>query len=302
MKVINLKHNNWPNNGPITLTIGNFDGIHLGHQRLINEVLKYEDTKSAILTFDPHPISFLRDTEVYTLMDKDEKISEFAKFNLDYLFIANFNNDLAKLTMEQFISNLKDLNVKRLVLGRDFRFANKGVGSVKDLEPYFEVIVLDDILYKETRISTTYIKDLLRSAKLEEVKYLLNKRYHINGFVEKGNQIGKSLGFPTANINYNNYYLPKNGVYFVDVIIEGIKYYGICNVGNNPTINYSFIKKIEVYIMNFNKDIYNKAVTIVFNRYLREEKKFASKKELIKQLNQDKNDAQSIINNLNMIK
>src|SRR5690554_2799342 len=244
MEVIYLEHNNWPKFNNITLTIGNFDGIHLGHQKLIKTVLSFNDSKHAALTFNPHPQSFLRKTKAYTLMEVSDKINEFKKFDLDYLLIANFTEKLAGLSIDEFVQNLKQLGVIRIVVGRDFRFASRGSGKVDDLIKHFEVIVVDDILYDQTRISTTYIKDLLTNGEIFEATKLLDKKYYINGLVEKGNQVGTLMGFPTANINYGNYFLPKNGVYFTEVYIDNKHYYGITSIGYNPTVNYSVTKRV----------------------------------------------------------
>ncbi len=295
METIYLKHKDWKSYFPLTLTIGNFDGIHLGHEQLIKTVKSYHDTKHAALTFNPHPQSFLRGNKAYTLMDVNVKIEEFNKYALDYLFIAEFNIDLANLTIEEFIKNLKDLGVVRLVLGRDFRFAAKGAGNVNDLTKHFEVIILDDILYNNTRISTTYIKDLLKEANLDEAFKLLNKKYYIDGLVEKGNQVGTLMGFPTANIDYTNYYLPKNGVYYTEVLIDGIKYPGITNIGYNPTVNYSVTKKVETYIIDYNEILYDKKIRLIFIKYLRPEEKFDTVEDLIVQMNEDKKNVLNII-------
>lgn len=302
MEVIYLEYNNWPKLNNITLTIGNFDGIHLGHQQLINTVKTFKDSKHAALTFDPHPQSFLRKTKAYTLMEVADKINEFNKFNLDYLLIAKFTEKLASLSIDEFINNLKQLGVIRLVVGRDFRFAKRGSGKIDDLEKHFEVIVVEDILYDQTRISTTYIKDLLTNGEVLEANKLLAKKYYINGIIEKGNQVGTLMGFPTANINYGNYFLPKNGVYFTEVYIGNKHYYGITSIGYNPTVNYSVTKRVETYIIDLNENLYNKEMKLIFNEYLRPEQKFDSVELLIEQMNQDKINVLSIIKNKNMLK
>lgn len=295
MEVKRLNHNNWPKLGPVTLTIGNFDGVHLGHAKLINLVCSYNDSKHVALTFDPHPMSYLRGSKAYTLMDVEDKINEFKKYDLDYLLIAHFNKELASLTVNEFIKNLKDLGVIRLVLGRDFRFAHRGSGSVFDLKEHFEVIVVEDILYKDTRISTSYIKDLLQEANLDEATYLLNKPYTIKGIVEKGNQVGTLIGFPTANLDYTNYLLPKNGVYYTEIEIKGVKHPGITNIGYNPTVNYSLTKKVETYIIDYNEVIYEEEVKLTFLKYLRAEEKFDTVEDLIIQMNEDKRNVLNII-------
>lgn len=302
MKTLRLESSNWPLLGPLTLTIGNFDGIHLGHKYLIDEVLEFKDTYRAALTFSPHPISYFKGENVDTLMTDQDKIDKFKQFNLDYLFIANFDQNLSSLSVDEFISNLKDLGVVNIVVGEDFKFANKGKGNVNDLIKEFKVVVKDDYKYKETRVSTTAIKNLLNEGNIKLANKLLNENYKVTGVVEHGNKVGKTIGFPTANISYGNYYLPKDGVYFVEVYLNDVKYYGISNIGNNPTINYSKTKKLEVHILDFDKDIYDQEITVRFIENLRDEKKFKSKEALVKQLNNDKMTARDIINNINVLK
>jgi riboflavin kinase/FMN adenylyltransferase len=143
-------------------------------------------------------------------------------------------------------------------------------------------------IYDGVRVSTTYIRELLDSGNIKEANKLLGRNYSISGNVEYGNQKGRLIGFPTANIDYKNYFLPRGGVYKVTVEINGILYKGICNIGNNPTINYSLVKKLEVHIIDLNENIYGKNVRINFIDRIRDEMKFSSANELIDQLNKDK--------------
>jgi len=208
-------------------------------------------------------------------------------YDLDYLFIVKFNEEFSKFSIMDFIMFLKKLNVKRIVLGRDARFAYRGQGTISDLKKYFFVYVLDDLLYNQTRVSTTYIKDYLRQGQLDDARKLLGQHYQISGFVTYGNQIGKQLGFPTANIDYGKYLLPKNGVYYVRILIDGKDFPGVANIGYNPTLNYSQTKKLEIFILDFQGNIYKKDVHVQFMYYIREEKKFDSRDELIHQIKQD---------------
>jgi riboflavin kinase/FMN adenylyltransferase len=287
MKIIRGNYQDMQNDLPITLTLGNFDGLHLGHQQLIERVLSYKDTKHAILTFSPHPSAVLRKQPFKTLSQTSDKIDLFFRFPLDFAFIVDFNIQFSHLSIEEFIQFLRNLSVKRLVIGRDARFAYRGEGTVEHLKKYFFVDVVDDMLYNNTRVSTTYIKDFLSSGDLGSARKLLNRHYHIIGTVVHGNKIGHKLGFPTANIDYNHYFLPKSGVYYVKVLYEGTWYNAMANIGNNPTLNFSFEKRLEIYILDFNEDIYGKQVEIAFFHYMRQELKFASKKELIEQLKKD---------------
>jgi riboflavin kinase / FMN adenylyltransferase len=287
MKIISSNFKNIHNQDPLTITMGNFDGLHLGHQQLIERVLSYRDTKHAVLTFDPHPSSVLRKQPFRTLTQKTDKIELFSRYPLDYAFIVEFNNEFSELSVQAFIDFLKSIHVQRLVIGRDARFAYRGEGTIADLKRYFFVDIVDDLLYNHTRVSTTYIKDFLSIGDLGSARKLLNRHYHIRGIIVHGNNIGHKLGFPTANIDYDHYFLPKSGVYYVRVLVEGLWYHGMANIGNNPTLNYSFENRLEVHILDFNQDIYGKKVEIVFMHYIRQEYKFKSKKELIEQLNKD---------------
>lgn len=295
MKVIYDDYKEIKNQKQLTITLGNFDGFHIGHQRLVERVMSYDDTAHAVMTFDPHPSEVLGRQNFYVLSKREDKEKYIASFDLDFLFIVKFTQELSKLSVDEFINFLKSINVKRIVVGKDARFAYRGQGTINDLKKYFFVDVLDDYLYEQMRVSTTYIKDFIRQGELMEARKLLNKPYEISGNVVYGNQIGKDLGFPTANIDYENYLLPKTGVYFVQLIIDGAKYPGIANIGYNPTLNYSQTKKLEVFILDFHGDIYHKDVRVTFEYYIRDEKKFNSRDELIRQIKKDETEARKLM-------
>lgn len=285
----------------ITLTIGNFDGLHKGHMELINIVKSYKDTKSAALTFDPHPKKlFLKDT-FKTLYNIDGKIKLFEETKIDYLFIAPFTNDFSKLSVNDFINLLKSINVKRLVLGSDFKFGYKASGNINDLKPHFEVNEIKVLKDKDNNImSTSYIKDELLKGNIIKTNELLGYNYHVYGSVEHGNKVGRTLGFPTANINYDNVFLPKSGVYFTQIKIDNKLYNSITNIGYNPTVNESKTKKLETYILNFNKNIYNEEVVLYFYERIREEIKFKSVQELIDAMEKDEKVALNLIKKYNL--
>lgn len=287
MKLIQDAHDTITIGEPITLTLGNFDGIHLGHQRLIDRVVSYKDTKHALLTFDPHPQAVLRKNVFHTLMKPEDKIGHLLGSGLDYVLIIPFTKTFSELDVESFIAFLKRLSVVRVVIGRDARFGYRGQGTVKDLEASFDVVIVDDIVYNRTRVSTTYIKDLLSLADLGGARKLLGRHYEINGRVVSGNNVGKKLGFPTANIDFDHYYMPKNGVYYVRVKIAGTWHHAMANIGNNPTLNYTAEKRLEIYILDFDHEIYGENLTVRFMHYLRAEKKFDDKEALIAQLKDD---------------
>jgi riboflavin kinase / FMN adenylyltransferase len=287
MKIISSQFHLIQNSEPLTITMGNFDGLHLGHQQLIERVLSYNDTKHAVLTFDPHPSEVLRKQQFRTLTQKEDKIDLFSRYPLDYVFVIDFTKAFSMLNVDEFISFLRSISVRRLVIGRDARFAYRGEGTIQHLRKFFLVDVVDDLVYNHTRVSTTYIKDFLSTGDLGSARKLLNRHYDIKGIVVHGNKIGHKLGFPTANIDYQKYYLPKSGVYYVKVMVDSKWYHGMANIGNNPTINFSFEKRLEINIFDFNQDIYGKKIDIVFMHYVRQELKFKNKKELIAQLKKD---------------
>lgn len=277
------------NHQPLTLTIGNFDGIHLGHQTLIKETLKYQDTVSAVMTFNPHPSEFLRKRPHIHLMSFLDKVEHIEALGVNRLFCIEFDQTFADLSSTEFIDYLKQLQVKRIVLGQDARFGKNGQGRISDLNPHFEVIVLPDMLYENTRVSSSFIKQVISDGDMQTAKTLLSKPYRIYGQVMHGNHLGRTLGYPTANIEYDHFHMPKLGVYRVRVKALGKWYDGMANVGHNPTINYQMKARFEVYIFDFNEDIYGKYVTVEILDYIREEKKFTSKDALIKQLREDEN-------------
>src|SRR5690554_261679 len=283
----------------ITLAIGNFDGVHLGHQKLLEIVKSYQDTKHAVLTFDPHPRKFFLGDKHKTLFTIKGKISLFEDKGFDYLFIGTFNKEFASLSVDEFVAVLKQLNVKRLVVGKDFRFGFKASGNINDLMKHFEVVVPDTLKSKEAeRISTTLIKKYIEEGNIKKANEILGYDYHVLGVVEHGNKVGRKLGFPTANINYEDVLLPKTGVYFVEILIHNEKYFGIANIGYNPTLNESDEKKLEVYILDYNNNSYNEEVKIKFIKRLRDEIKFSSSEELINEMENDEKRVRNIIANM----
>lgn len=299
MKVINI-NTKIKINEPLTLTIGNFDGLHLGHQKLIDKVKTYNDTKHAALTFDPHPRKYFFGDSFKTLYNLDGKIKLFEEKDLDYLLIANFNKEFSKLSVDEFINLLKRFNVKRLVIGEDFKFAHKAKGTVLDLKKHF---IVDEIklIKKDSKVfSTTIIKEEINKGNIINANNLLGYNYFVLGEVEHGNKVGRTLGFPTANINYHDVFLPNNGVYFTTIEIDNKIYNGITNIGYNPTVNMSKSKKLEVYILNFNKDIYDKNVKVTFYERIRDEVKFNSVEELIDAMKMDEKISLKLIKKYNL--
>jgi riboflavin kinase / FMN adenylyltransferase len=287
---------NIKNDTPITLTIGNFDGIHLGHQALILKTTSYHDTKSALMTFDPHPVNFLTKKPYSQLMSVIDKLDCLEAYQLDYIWIVSFDDEFASLSVDDFITYLKSLHVKRLILGKDARFGQYGAGGIDDLRPHFEVVIIEEEIYDHIRISSSLVKTRLSQGDMDDTKHLLSRNYRIYGQVVHGNHLGRTLGYPTANIEYDDYHIPKLGVYAVGILFQKKWYYGMANIGHNPTINYQEKPRLEIYIFDFNQDLYGKHVAVEFYDYIRSEKKFASKDDLINQLNDDEHNIRKLLN------
>lgn len=282
------------NSMPLTLTFGNFDGVHVGHQKLIEVTKSFHDTKSAVMTFDPHPQQFLKSHEYTRLMSPLEKIEVIDTLGIDMMFTVIFDQQFSENSYLEFIAFLKKINVKRIVVGNDARFGKNGQGRLSDLQKEFDVIIVDDTEYQSKRVSSSLIKFLLLQGELEEAKKLLTRPHRIHGQVEHGNHLGRTLGYPTANIRYDQFQIPKLGVYAVIVHVLGKKYYGMANIGHNPTINYQTKARLEVFIFDFSSSLYHKYVTIDFISYIRNERRFTSKNALIEQLKLDENQIRHI--------
>lgn len=287
MKIFIDDYKNLKNKEPLTITIGNFDGLHIGHQALINKTVSFYDSLPALLTFNPHPTKVLKDVRHQKLMSLDLKIDVLKQTALKKAFFVDFTKEFADLDVDGFIGFLKELSVKRIVVGRDFRFGAFAKGSIKDLDKHFLVEVVSDVLINNTRASSTYVKDLIYSGELEKAKYILGRNYQIEGKVIHGDKVGRTLGMPTANLDYNDFVLPKNGVYYSIVLIDDLLYAGALSIGYNPTINYSKVKRAEVNILDFDEEIYDKTLKIQIVKYLRPELKFDSKESLVAQMEKD---------------
>ncbi|MGL4949789.1 MAG: bifunctional riboflavin kinase/FAD synthetase [Anaeroplasmataceae bacterium] len=296
MKTINVTDlNNVEALEELCIAIGNFDGLHLGHQKLIQETFN-NNLKTAVLTFSPHPNSFIKSIPNYKMLTPiDMKTKLLKSFGIDYLVVVEFNKLTCKVDKNTFINFLKKLNVKKVICGHDFKFANKALGSVKDLEKEFEVTVVPKFEIDDTRVSTTHIKELMEDGQLEKANSFLGRNYSIIGTVEQGNQVGRLLGFPTANLKITDAFLPKNGVYFTKVIINRKNYFAMTNIGYNPTLNYSEERKLETHIIDFDGDLYGKKIEVIFIKRIRNEMKFSSKKLLIKQLTHDKEECLKLV-------
>ena len=291
---------------PSILTLGTFDGIHQGHRtiisKLISESKKY-DLKSIILTFFPHPRNIVSSKKIKSINTIDEKIQIFSELDLDELIIQNFNKSFSEMGAEEFIKLLvNNLNLKKIIVGYNHRFGKNRLADIHVLRDYsikydFEVVEIKAFEVEKIKISSTKIRSAINDGDIDICNNYLGYNFNINGIVVKGKSIGKSIGFPTANINIAEEYkiIPKNGVYLVRCFFKKNKFYGMMNIGYNPTFG-SNEKTIEVNIFDFNRDLYDKNIRIEFLKFIRDEIKFDNAEELQNQLIEDRENCIKHIN------
>ena len=301
---------NIPELNNIVLTIGTFDGVHLGHQALFEILIgraKETGSETMVITFNPHPQHIIEkgvNPKKY-LTGIDEKVELIKKCGVDHIIIIPFDLNFSKITADDFLNEiiLSHFNLNSIVVGHDHQFGFKKKGDIKFLnlkkEKYrFEVIEVNAIYNENMIISSSLIRKLIESKNIDKVNLLLGRKYSINGTVIKGDRRGRLLGFPTANIKIEDSLLqiPQNGVYFVQIWLGSKKYFGICNVGFRPTFNCQEEKVIEVYIfINEYMNLYGKELKIEFIQFIRDEKKFESKEKLIDQIKIDKSICQKYL-------
>ncbi len=280
----------------ISACIGYFDGFHLGHQALFNKTLalaKESDSLSGIISFSPDPLVILNPkAKIQHLTSLNDRRELAEKYGFDLWITIEFNKDMAQMDPNDFINLLQKVQIKNLVCGFDFSFGDKGKGKTSDLlkaqNDHFHVEVVEEINYEGSKISTTRIKDEISLGHVHEAERLLGRTYGLKGIVVKGRQIGRTIGYPTANLSIQSEYLiPKIGVYSGFVIIEGLQYSAMIGVGYNPTVTDDHVVSIEAHIFDYNHDIYDQEVTFLFKHYIRGEIKFDSLDGLINQLKLD---------------
>ena len=281
------------------LLIGNFDGLHLGHQKVCNEAKKYKKKyklKLGVLTFNPLPVMFFNNKmKNYRLTNDSQKFILLKKMGVDFVINKRFNLKFSKIKSEKFIKNIivKKIDPKFIFVSNNFRYGNKRKGDVKELitesKKYgFNVIKPEPLRIKKKVVSSTSIRDLLKKGKIKKANKLLSRNWVINGDVQRGRQLGKKLGFPTCNIDINNYVLAKPGVYSIKVTIEESKKIlnGIAYLGYRPTFEGKKLL-LEVNLFGFNGNLYKKTLNVYFCNFIRKDKKFKSKISLISQMKKD---------------
>jgi riboflavin kinase/FMN adenylyltransferase len=279
------------------IALGNFDGIHIGHQQLINTMIsKAKDLgiKSSLLLFKNHTKATIDNNKPNMITSNEQKFKICEELGIDIIYLLDFDDSLMKLSGEDFIKNIiiDKMNCKLLVVGFDYRFGYKASGDSKLLlelgkKHNIDVIVLDPVYKNNEVISSSIIRNLVAIGHMDEVTNILGRPYSILGKVITGKNRGNKLGFPTANIELmDNYVIPKNGVYITNTIVDNKKYLSATNIGYNPTFNEDILK-IETYILDFSENIYGKTIEVEFIDFLRDDIKFKNKEELINQMNLD---------------
>ncbi|CAM3012281.1 bifunctional riboflavin kinase/FAD synthetase [Vibrio rarus] len=286
MHLIRGSHNIRPEHQGCILTIGNFDGVHLGHQRVLKQVKQKAEIlglPAVVMTFEPQPLElFLQDNAPARLTRLRDKYVQLSKLDLERLLCVNFSKRFAELLPEQFIKELlvEKLGVRFLVVGDDFRFGRKRQGDFSMLQKAgkeygFEVVSTASFCLNTERVSSTAIRQALGNDELQQAKSMLGRHYSISGRVSHGRKLGRTIGFPTANIPLKRTVSPVSGVYVVEANIDGHMVGGVANVGQRPTVN-GVRQQLEVHFFNIEKDLYGKQLEVCLLEKLREEVKFPS--------------------------
>ncbi len=281
------------------ILIGNFDGLHLGHQKLFDLAKKYKKKKKlkiGVITFDPIPKMFFNQKiKNYRISNFEQKINYLKNYNIDFVINKKFNKNFSEMKYYKFIKNIlyKKLKAKYIFVSNNFRFGNKREGNVtllKNFEKKFKYKIINpNPLKKNSKIiSSSLIRKYLSKGKINLANKFLNRKWAVQGVVERGRKMGKKIGFPTCNISLRNYVIPMLGVYKVKIFIgknkKALK--GVANLGYRPTFNQKKIL-LEVNIFNFSRNLYNKKLTVEFVNFIRGERKFKNIDQLRKQIQKD---------------
>ena len=291
------------------ITIGTFDGVHLGHQKILKKLnIEAENNglESSVLTFFPHPRTVLNPNSSLKLINTiEERVSLFKKSKIDNLIVHPFTKEFSELDSEDYVKNIlvDQLKAKIVLIGYDHKFGKNRTADINNLKEYgikynFEVIEIKAEEINDIAISSTKIRNSIKEGDIQLTNSYLGYEFSFFGKVVKGNSIGKTLGFPTANIKIGTdlKLIPKNGVYLISTIMNQKIIFGMMNIGIKPTTNEN-TKSIEVNLFDFNQDLYDTNITIYIKQFLREEIKFDSLNELKLQIEKDKITCNSIINN-----
>ena len=300
MEIITSLDAELKNKYPATvIALGTFDGLHLGHTDVINTARDYAERsglKLAVFTFSNHPLALIRpDLVPVRIISAEEKIKLLESFGVDYLINIPFTENFAALSPDEFLDRLACFNYRCLVVGENFTYGFLGSGKTETLERSgrkngFDVIVRPLVKMNGNVVSSTGIRNLIQAGHIEYANRMLGRAYAITGKIVHGEQRGRKLGFPTANIEllHGEMAVPAPGVYAVTASIEGSIYEGMGNIGNNPTFNDVEHARLEVNLFNCSGDLYGKTMSVQFHKYIRAEKKFSGVEELCRQIEEDK--------------
>lgn len=289
------------------VTIGTFDGVHIGHQTIIIRVVEAaqkNDLESVLLTFFPHPRMVLqKEIDIKLLNTLSEKKERLEKLGLDHLVIHPFTQEFSRLTAVEYVRDIlvNQLKVKKVIIGYDHRFGRNRTATIEDLREFgktysFAVEEISAQELDEVAISSTKIRKALEAGDIETANSFLGYRYTLKGNVESGKQIGKTMGYPTANLNVEESYklIPKNGVYVTQCTIDGKTYFGLTSIGTNPTVG-GKNTTIETFFLDFDEDLYGSHLTLEFITHIRDEETFESLNELKQAIQKDETFARNFL-------
>ena len=310
--MIREKLENYSSKNPSVITIGTFDGVHIGHRKIINQLTTISSTDnlvSILLSFFPHPKMVLQsNNEIKLINTINEKQDLLNALNLDFLIIKEFTKEFSRLSALEFVRDIlvNKLNAKHIIIGYDHHFGRNRTANIQQLREFGELydFTVTEILAQDIdniAISSTKIRKALNNGDIKLANNYLGYNYFFNGTVIHGNNIGQTISFPTANIKIDESYklVPKNGVYIVKSFIDNKCVFGMMNIGTNPTFNRKN-QSIEIHFLDFNKNIYNQSLSVEMISRIRSEKKFSSVENLKKQLELDKVTTLSYIDSLNI--
>lgn len=288
------------------VTIGTFDGVHQGHQKILDRVVskaKTEGLTSILLTFFPHPRMVLQpDHDLKLINTIEERVELVANQGVENVVIHPFSKEFSRTTAYDYVKNIlvDQLSAKVVVIGYDHRFGINRSASIEELKEFaalfdFEVIEISKKEVQEVAVSSTKIRKTLLSGEIEKTNNYLNRDFSISGIVKSGKKIGRTIGYPTANLHIDEVYklIPAAGVYVTSSVIDGKCVYGMTNIGTNPTVSDEAQQTIETYYIDFNEDLYNRKMELFFHKRLRSEEKFKDIEDLVAAMKKDEQKARS---------
>ena len=290
------------------VTIGTFDGVHIGHQKIISrvvEIAQKKDLQPLVLTFFPHPRMVVQnDSSIKLINTIDEKAEKLELMGIRHLVIKKFTKSFSRLSALEYVRDIlvNKLKVKHIIVGYDHHFGRNRTANIEELKEYgdfygFQVTEIKSQEVDDVAVSSTKIRNALCTGDIKTANKFLGYNFSLTGSVEKGNGIGSTIGFPTANIYIKEAYklIPYNGVYLAKSVIDSSVFFGIINIGNNPTVSNENITHIEIHFFNFEGNLYGKVIKVELLDYIRSEIKFSSLDALKEQINKDKINANQLI-------